>query len=104
RPPTGFGRGADDDLGEDETVEWTKSVKTTRDFYDVEDDNVNIDELSYQNQHPGQQHVNYQGQYQQQRSRKNDWDFDPHSMVLGYSGNYECTGIDAPCLSVEALV
>ncbi|KAF8933313.1 hypothetical protein BGZ52_008060 [Haplosporangium bisporale] len=69
RPPTGFGRGADDDLGEDETVEWTKSVKTTRDFYDVEDDNVNIDELSYQNQHPGQQHVNYQGQYQQQRSR-----------------------------------
>ena len=37
-----------------ETIEWTKSVKTTSDFYDVEDDNVDMDELSYQNQHHGQ--------------------------------------------------
>lgn len=30
--------------------------------------------------------------------------FDLHSAALGYSGNYECGGIDAPCLSFEAFV
>ncbi|KAG0024684.1 hypothetical protein BGZ81_007619 [Podila clonocystis] len=71
RPPTGFGRGADEDLGEGETIVWTKTVKTTKDFYEVEDDNVDIDEFSFQNQQQGgaQQHVNFQGQYQQQRPR-----------------------------------
>ncbi|KAG0028443.1 hypothetical protein BGZ82_008430 [Podila clonocystis] len=71
RPPTGFGRGADEDLGEGETIVWTKTVKTTKDFYEVEDDNVDIDEFSFLNQQQGgaQQHVNSQGQYQQQRPR-----------------------------------
>lgn len=67
RPPTGFGRGADDDLGDDETIVWTKSVKTTSEFFEVEDDNVDINEFSHQNQRHGQQHMDYQGQHQEQR-------------------------------------
>ncbi|KAF9326480.1 hypothetical protein BG006_010095 [Podila minutissima] len=81
RPPTGFGRGAYEDLGEGETVAWTKTVKTTMDFYELEDDNVdNDDEFSVQNQqhyhhhhhHGGQQqHAQHyqEGQSQAQRAR-----------------------------------
>ncbi|KAG0351513.1 hypothetical protein BG005_009000 [Podila minutissima] len=73
-PPTRFGRGADEDLGEGETVMWAKTVKTTTDFYEAEDDNVDIDdEFSFQNQHHhgGQQHSQHyqEGQYQAQRAR-----------------------------------
>ncbi|KAG0325433.1 hypothetical protein BG000_001820 [Podila horticola] len=74
RPPTGFGRSADEDLGEDETIVWTKTVNTTTEFYEIDDDNVNIDdELSIHNQHHGGQHQHQgyvQGRQQQARSQR----------------------------------
>ncbi|KAG0094373.1 hypothetical protein BGZ93_007303 [Podila epicladia] len=77
RPPIGFGRGADEDLKEGETIVWTKMVKTTTEFFELDDDNVDIDDSSVQNQqhhYDGQelhaQHFPEQNQAKRARSQQ----------------------------------